>query len=134
MQKLKLVKQIDECGCSIACLAMVTGKPYFYIRTILHEKINRLRNIPISGHLIGLHPNELCDILLNVFKIPCQFIKFISFGRLKSNCILLLCPITGSLSAKHAVVFDATNRRILDPDSKCADLKEYNVYCCIELE
>jgi len=133
MKKLKLVKQIDRHGCTIACLAMITGKPYFHIRTILHEKIDRLKNIPINPRGMGLYCNEFHIALTQIFKIPCKPIKFTSLRQLKNHCIIFTCPLTGNLTDTHAVVFDAENRCILDPMNQLKNLQEHNIYCCLEL-
>lgn len=134
MEKIKPVHQLDKYGCTIACISMVTGIPYFDIRTILHKEIDKFKTY-VCPTLIGLNPGDLLEALKEIFDTPCRFIKFSSLRVLKNHCILYLCPLSGTHSGAHAIVFDAKSRKLIDtsPYGELSDLKDYNVTCCIEL-
>lgn len=134
MRKLKQIKQLDKYGCTIACLSMITKIPYFETRTILHEKIDRLKKASPLYKDIGLNCRELQEALINIFNIQCKFIKFSSLRKLKNHCILYICPLEGGYDYVHAVVFDVMKRRILDPSCRLKNLNEHNVLCCIEIQ
>ena len=137
MKTLKLVKQLDECGCTIACMSMITGIPYFEMRSRLHlECSEEVQDGIINHEKIGLSCVEEQAILERIFEIPCRFIKFLSLNELRKHCILTICDLKGR--GYHSVVFDAKTRSILDPwngkEIKGAYLNEYNVKCCIEIQ
>lgn len=129
MKQLKIVKQLDQHGCSIACLAMVTGKPYFKIREIIHTNINRMGHGFVQPDAIGLGMSETIDLLAYKFNIQSKRIKFISLDKLTNHCILIMSYKTYN----HEVIFDAVSRCILDPLGKTIDLSKYKVTDCIEL-
>ncbi len=137
METLKLVKQLDEYGCTIACMSMITGIPYFEMRARLHLKCPSIMRDGTTNHrLIGLSCTQEQEILENVFRIPCRFIKFLSLNELKKHCILSICGLKGR--GGHSVIFDAKSRCILDPNGSLSggikDLSECNVTCCIEIQ
>lgn len=129
MKHLNHVKQLDRLGCSLACLAMVTGKSYFAVREVAHQYVPRLKNICIEPNYIGLYPMEMLALLkAEPFNISSQFIRFISLGRLQRHCILSLCPLNGDHLHTHAVVYDAVARCLIEPSGKPLDFKLYNVF------
>lgn len=135
MKILKLVKQLDECGCTIACMSMITGIPYFEMRSRLHlECPDAMKDGTTNYKLIGLHCTEEKEFLEKIFGIPCRFIKFLSLNKLKKHCILSICGLKGE--GGHSVVFDAKTRCILNPldGEEIKDLSEYNVKHCIEIQ
>lgn len=134
MKKLKLVKQLDKYGCTIACLSMITEISYFDVRKILHQEIDRMKNKCVSPTEIGLNCLPLKEALEKIFNIPCRFIKFLSFSKLKKHCILYICPLMGAYEFVHTIVFDAKNRRIIDPMDNLKNLNEFNIICCIEIQ
>lgn len=136
MRKIKLTRQLDQHGCTIACLSMITKIPYFQVRTILHNKIDRLKNYVYPTH-IGLSCVDLQEALEKIFNIPCRFVKFLSLGKLKNHCILYICPITGCYNnggSVHAIIFDAKRRRLIDPAGELLNLKNHNIICCIMIQ
>lgn len=134
MKKIKPVIQLDQYGCTIACLSMITEISYFGIRDILHQEIDRLsKHVPPRS--IGVDCETMLAALKEIFYIPCRFVQFSSLSMLKKHCILYTCPLSGHYYGHvHAVVFDAKSRKLIDPDEKITDLKDRNVVCCIELE
>lgn len=134
MKTLRLVKQLDECGCTIACMSMITGIPYFEIRSRLHSECSDAMKAGITDYkLIGLYCTEQQEFLEKIFGIPCRFIKFLSLNKLKKHCILSVCGLRGQ--GCHSIVFDAKIRCILDPwnGKEIKDLDKHNVKCCIEI-
>lgn len=129
MRKLELVKQVDYQGCTIACLSMIVGVPYFPLREILHLKVQRLKNA-IAFKRIGLYPDEFNKILFDQFNISSRFIRFVSLRDLKKHCVLFMRPIVFD-ATEHAVVYDAVARCILDPTGGSIDINNYNVCTCI---
>lgn len=134
MKKLKHIIKLDQYGCSIACIAMITNKSYFEIRDIVHKNVSRLKNKWSDHRYIGLYPQEMLDTLKSIFKRPCKFIKFSSLRKLKKHCILFICSIEGERTGGHAIIFDTKARRILDPDNMMKNLNGCNVFCCIEIQ
>jgi len=135
MRKLKLVQQFDQCGCSIACVAMVTDMSYFMVREMTHLKVTRLVvQSPVPPHLIGLYGKELKDLLEDIYDIPCRFVKFSSLRQIKKHCILWITALAWKEGGSHVVVFDAEKRRILDPMNILKNLNEHNVACCLEID
>jgi len=134
VQKLKPVEQLDQCGCTIACLAMILEMPYFQVRTELHSTIDRLKKPCVPYTEIGLNCVDMQVILEREFSKPCQFIKFLSLSKLKKHCMLYICPLEGGYSGIHAVMFDAISRKLIDPTAhKIINLDNFNVMCCIEI-
>lgn len=132
MKKIKPVIQLDQYGCTIACLAMITEKSYFGIREILHQEVGRLvKNVP--PQTIGLNSGTMLEVLSAIFNISCRFIKFSSLRALRNHCILYICPLSGHYGHVHAVVFDTKSRKLIDPGEKITDLESWNVICCIEV-
>ncbi len=134
MRKLKPVKKLDQYGCSLACIAMITGKSYFDIRDAAHKHMPRLQNVWVNFNMIGLYGNEMIGFLKSQFGITSRFVKFASLNTLKKHCILLVCKLDGDRTHGHGVVFDAKSRSILDPDCQISHLKNYNVFCCLEIQ
>lgn len=134
MKKLKHIKKLDQYGCVLACLAMITGKSYFEIREAVHKSVPRFKNTWSNSQVIGLLSLEMINFLKLEFNISGKHIKFRSLRALKRHCILLILPLDGNITLGHGVVFDAKARCILDPDCKLSDLKDYNIYCCIEIQ
>lgn len=89
MKKLQLVKQLDCEGCTIACLSIIVGIPYFQLREILHSKISRLKGVT-AVKCIGLYLDELRKILLDQFSISS---KFTDLEKLKQHCISFMRSI-----------------------------------------
>lgn len=131
MRRLNLVKQLDNTGCTIACLSMIAEIPYFELRNILHSNVSRFKNA-VALVNIGLYPNEFRSILSNQFCISSRFIKFVSLGELRRHCVLFLRPIVFD-STEHAVVYDAKTKTIFDPSGKNINIDDYNVCTCIEI-
>lgn len=152
MKKLKYVKQLDPCGCTIACLAMIVDKEYFELRHFLNnnkEKLSPfLRGNPVHqehfyanklSSRIGFFPEEIISILEIFFNKRSKFIEFRGLENLKNHCILSISDMDGSkLPNSHAIVYDAKQKLVLNP---CPDdnikldnkLTGYNVLVCIEI-
>ena len=134
MEVLERVQQLDNCGCSIACLSMITGEPYFGVREILHKNIERMKDKYVAPEVIGLVFPDLQVALSDIFNIQCRFVKFTSLRKLKRHCILGICSLYGSIMQQsHSVVFDAKKRKLLDPLNTIKNLDKVNVYCCLEI-
>lgn len=131
MRHLNLVKQLDNTGCTIACLSTIAEIPYFKLREILHSNVPRFKDA-VALVNIGLYPNEFRNILSNPFDISSRFIKFVSLDALKRHCVLFLRPIVFD-STEHAVVYDAKVKIILDSSGKSINMDNYNVCTCIEI-
>ncbi len=144
MKKLKLVKQLDESGCGIACLAMVTGESYSNTRDIVFKNVDRSKPGDMPVDETGLECEEIMDLLTDQFKIQPRLIEFISLDRLTHHCVLTIiykaCDmknhknIYGSDPTLHAVVFDAINHCILDPENRITNLNGNKVVHVIELQ
>ena len=134
MKKLKHVKKLDQNGCTFACIAIITGKSYFEIRDAAHKYVPRLYNIWVDHHFLGLYAQEIIDFLKSGFGIQSKLIKFVSLRALKKHCVLFICPLNGDRRYGHGVVFDAKKCCIIDPDEILEDLKDWNVFCCIEIQ
>jgi len=131
------VQQMDERGCTIACMAMITGVHYFDVRKVLHEHVDRLSQNVLDPTLgsIGVYCDEMQKVLEEHFGVKSKFVKFESLDALRKHCVLFICPVNWRYPGSgHAVVFDALQRRILDPSRESIDnIGEYNVYCCLEI-
>ena len=135
MEEIKQVIQLDKYGCTIACMAMILDMQYFDLRKILHEKIDRLTG-RTNPEFIGLNCGPMKDALETMFDVQCRFIKFESLGDLRKHCILFICPLGGCYVFVHTVIYDAQQKRLIDPDQRdtIASLENYNVVCCLEIQ
>lgn len=135
-KSLKLIYQLDPQGCGYACIAMITGKKYFQIREFASEIIPSLSAEKIGMYISspGLLTNQVKSVL-EYLKIKCRWIKFESLNKLKHNAILFICSITdGDSIGGHAIVFDKTNKKLLDPGfGNKISLNNYNIYSCLEI-
>jgi hypothetical protein len=130
MKSIKHVKSMDKYSCSIACLAMIARVSYFEMR----EKLSRVsprQHKKVMDHTdLQLYADEQYDILKTHLGIRCRGVKFIP--PMKNHCILLIAPIN-LVRSGHAVVWDAKQQKILDPDSVITNLDDFNIYYCIEI-
>ncbi len=137
MKNIKLVKQMDEHGCTIACLSMVTGVSYFQMRATMYEEVSRLRirNDPLPYRQIGLTLTEMQDILVGAFRMKVRFIKFIDLKLLKKHCIIIVCGIDMDPTiCGHAIVYDAKDKILVDPLNEITHLEEHNIISCMEIQ
>ncbi len=125
---------MDESGCSIACLAMITNRSYFSTREVLHQKVARLKNRFVEPMWIGLYAKELLEILTKLFKRPCREIEFTSLKKLKKHCILIVHISGQPIERTHSMIFDAKRRCIIDPLSQYDNLDNCSVRHCLEME
>ena len=138
MKSLRLVEQQYKDDCTIACLAMITGISYYRTQRILrrnaNKTISRLRFLKRCKRIEYIEWPKFIPILEDMFNISSRFIRFESLQNLKQHCILGVCNINGTfLKKSHAVVFDAKNRKILDPIGRREDLNQSNVFACLEI-
>lgn len=133
MIELKLIKQMDKYGCTIACLSMLTGTPYFEMRDILHRRLDRLRKI-VDPQDIGLSCRQLKNTLKHLFGIESEFIKFHSLERLETTCVLYICPLAGPYDSQHTIIYNHATNKILDPTSELRTLEDFNVTCCLSIQ
>lgn len=150
MKKLKHIFQLDPNGCSIAALAMIVGKEYFELRKFLHKNENKI--IPLlrksdkaSKCLVEFYNNngfwfsleDMIQILMVLFYIKATYKKFYSLQKIKKHSVFNVMGIN-KYEAGHAIVFDAVQRKILDPgrDETRTDnkLSNYNVATYIEID
>lgn len=135
MRKLKRVQQLDQHGCTIACIAMIVDMSYFMVREMIQFKVARLeKQPPVPPQLIGLYCEEISDVLGRIYKVPCKFVKFSSLRRMKKHCILWVTPLMWKECGTHVILFDADKRCILDPMNMLKKLDKYNVACCMEID
>ncbi len=123
MRELKHVLQLDNKGCTIACMAMIVDMRYFELRQLLSDNdktipyaYNKLRGK--DGH-IGIYSSEFRDILKRLFNIESNWIQFTSTRSLKKHCVLYINKIDQHPGGgSHCMVFDAVQRKILDPSKE----------------
>lgn len=132
MRELKLVKQLDKHGCTIACIAMLTGKSYFRMREILHDRLDQFRHF-VEPTKIGLNCEPFRNALKDLFDIDSQFIKFYSLELLETTCAVTICSLAGPYAGQHTVIFDHIAGKILDPLDKITTLDNHNVANCISI-
>jgi|SaaInl8_200m_RNA_FD_contig_21_1650833_length_515_multi_8_in_0_out_0_1 ABC-type bacteriocin/lantibiotic exporter with double-glycine peptidase domain len=83
MKLIKLIKQFDETGCGIACIAMLANKDYEKVKgdLLIQEKwTKRKRNFYTKVHQL--------QKLLKIYKIESQVAKFKNWNSLKSFSIV----------------------------------------------
>ena len=103
---MKLVKQRDENGCGLACVAMVAGRPYSAIRKILGSdevgptQLRKLRQI-MRQHGIAAGERMIPLRSRTPFELP--FDALIKMNPRRNG------------REWHWVIWDHRRRRILDP-------------------
>lgn len=126
---MNLIKQLDREGCSTACVAMISGTCYEYVKEMACI-ITGSPNFRNDSH-------SMKRFLDNEFNIKSRFIKFNRLKDLKNDSILIVARIDLNLGpgcSVHAIVYDAKKKRILDPDdSDIKDLSNHNVIQCMEI-
>jgi len=134
-RQLEFIEQLDQYGCTIACMAMIVGMSYFELREMMHRKMDKFRHGFVKPGNIGFGCIEFKLYLKQWFGISSEFIKFCDLDDLKQHCVLWIAPLTGPYTYIHAVVFDSCTRRILDPNlqDKIKNLDKHNVVCCIAI-
>ena len=134
---MRLVKQLDLSGCTVACVAMIANESYFGMREIIHKNVPRIRNIKLitsDTYNVGLYSHEIKELLQVMLKKPCKFVKFLSLEQITKHCILFIMDLEWNNSHSHCIVFDAKNKRILDPCNRIENLDKHNVACCLEID
>lgn len=135
MRRLKYVEQLDQYGCSIACLSMIIGKSYFQTREWLYKK--GISKCIVDPQNIGIYEQSFPNILLKYFKIKSNWIKFKSLSSLKNNCIMFVVPkIPCPPFVRHCIIYCAVNKKILDPAKhfkEKSNLPDCNVAYCLEI-
>ena len=97
--KIKLVRQEDEFGCTIACLAMVLGKTYKEIKKDFVNKFQGNEDGLTIGMLIDYLGDQGCEVVSKM--VDCYNQK--DFGR---DIILMPFAPVHILNIKHR--FDTT--------------------------
>lgn len=119
--KMRLIKQLDRHGCTVACLAMLLNKDYYTIRQLLDlytEILPRLAppkdpKKSSVGFDLSMYPHEITQILKALDPgIECEYIKWEQ--SLKDLILLSVVPIDSYRTA-HAVVCDGEQEVIYDP-------------------
>jgi len=110
MNKISLVNQQDDKSCVVACIAMITGKPYEEIRACFKED-----DIPVYPHAQ--------DAVL------CKYGFVTKRNTLQSlyphGIYILSVPSLNTPAQMHAVVLDTTDYVIYDPQQGRPDRKFY---------
>jgi ABC-type bacteriocin/lantibiotic exporter with double-glycine peptidase domain len=103
---MRFVKQKHKCGCAIACIAMLCGIGYNSALEIVHPKRNPRDGVETTFETF-LRSLARCnkDYKINFTNLD--------LNKLKNNaCIMITVPNKGF---RHAVVWDAKTKKILDP-------------------
>lgn len=130
MRLIKHVKSMEHYGCAITCIAMIARISYWEVREKLSKVSLRHHSKLMDLRFLQMQADEIYDLLRTHFNIRCRGVKFIE--PMKNHCILFITPIYLSHSG-HAVVWDAKQKKILDPDGEIINLDNFNIYYCIEI-
>jgi ABC-type bacteriocin/lantibiotic exporter with double-glycine peptidase domain len=109
VNEIRLVRQLDETGCGIACLAMIIGKSYQEAKAQLSEQLNwtaRKTNFRTRAP-------ELMVFLKNC-GITAKSGKFPGWDKLDGTALVGVNPFEGGYHWV-LVVKDATRFLIIDP-------------------
>jgi ABC-type bacteriocin/lantibiotic exporter with double-glycine peptidase domain len=114
---MRYVKQIHKNGCAIAALAMLTGVGYNRILKITHPK-RKYGRFRLLGTI--MFQTLVCLNKLGIkYKVRYRKIKI---NTLKNNAYI---TVRGA-DHNHALVWDAKNKKILDPGGG-KDIPTYTV-------
>lgn len=107
---MKLITQRHANGCAVAALAMVAGISYQRSLKLLHPKRKPREDA-------ATYPNQLFRVLRNL-KIKHRIL----FGKhrlpeLKADVHDIILAVRWPYGGLHAVIWDHTSQRILDPDA-----------------
>lgn len=114
---MKFVKQKHKNGCAVASLAMLSGIGYDKVIKVVHpfyKNYGQPRRYP------GVHIEQ---VLRSMEKLGLQFrVSCLKqdVTKLKNNAIIAVYIAPGS---RHAVVWDAKRKKILDPWWKPSKIK-----------
>lgn len=102
LETMKLVQQKDDYSCGVACIAMVTGKPYDEVRAL------------VSEHSIGLHPRDV-DFLLGQLGVEYSRLMYPELCKCVPHIITV--PSLNIVGGLHYVVADVSEGVlcVLDP-------------------
>jgi len=118
---MNLIRQLDKDGCTTARIAMIGGTSYEHVR----------------GNIFRDESHGMKRFLDSEFNIKSRFIKFTRLEDIENDCILVVARLDLNLGpgcSVHAIVYDAKEKKILDPDtSSIKDLSNYNIVQCLEI-
>lgn len=106
---MRRIQQLDDMGCGVACVAMLTGQSYEAIRDLMYP------NEPDT--ISGTNGRQLRRALA---KFDCKTVKLVRFKRgtkyqsLTFDAVLRV-GFTKKNDDGHWVVWDSKRRRVLDP-------------------
>jgi len=101
------IKQKHKCGCASACLAMILNCSYEKALSLMHPNRKRYQSTVSSAE-------KTCKTLkrLNIkYSIYDNIFSYTKISNLAKNSIVII-QLT---KTKHAVVWDASSNKILDP-------------------
>ena len=111
---MRRVQQLDDMGCGVACVAMLTGQSYSAIRDLMYP------NGPDT--IRGTHGEQLRHALACFGCKTVELVRFKKGTRYQSLTFdaVLKVGLTKRSVGGHWVVWDSERRRVLDPDRQQA--------------
>jgi ABC-type bacteriocin/lantibiotic exporter with double-glycine peptidase domain len=120
MGLITLVRQEDDTGCGIACVAMLANKPYSRVKSDLYQK----KHWAPHRKIIRTESEDLED-LLQRYNIDCEKFTFKDWEELKGVAIL---AVNAKNSVWHWVISLKTNNRFLIIDPSLAEVYQADVW------
>lgn len=117
VKRMNLIKQIDDTGCGIACVAMLLGKPYEKVR----EEMFKAKGWTAKKRSLRTHAGDLSLILGDVQH---EMIQYESFDSVQGASILAVNP--DDKKKYHWVVAFRSAGCLWIADSELGELYRYD--------
>lgn len=106
---MKWIKQIDDTGCGIACVAMLTGRHYNEVKSVLIEQVFA------EPEVVFYTRHHHIKKLIHLFGCESVSRRFLRWRDIRGHAIV---PINRSGNNFHWVVFvNARQPYVLDPNN-----------------
>lgn len=109
---LKTVRQSDEKGCGVACVAMLTGVSYAEAREVIYPsgrlRLTRTKDLAVALKVLGRKP----------LSERRRGFGLTTVNELETDALVFVELIQDSGNFKHWMVWDAQAKKLRDPDGR----------------